>query len=333
MLDIQKVFWKPKIFETKIDDRTSKFELHYLPRWFGHTLGNSLRRIILAYEVAGAITGLKIKWVPYEYTVIDGVKESVIDIMLNFKKLRFRIDENLDKVNWVQQTFKGIGKYYWKDLMLPSGIKLLNPDIYLFEITDPNVELVMEYRIEKGYWYYSLEYLRKREENKEAQDIWLFLIDNYFKVVEYVRYDVEEIIDDFTWGVKDKLILEIRSISPDLSPRDLLSFAWEVLASYARLFIFEDAYIDTSVLVDYSELEEQNAEKEIKKEEEIKVMPIDALPLSERTRNALIKNNILYVEDLEKKKKSELLAMKWIGRKAVEEIIQALANLWKGLAG
>ena len=330
MLDIQKTFWKPKIFETKIDEKTSKFELQYVPRGFGHTLWNSLRRIIIAYEVAGAVTGIKIKGIPYEYTTIDGVKESVMDIMLNFKKLRFKIDENLDKINWVQQTFKWIRKYYSSDLMLPSGIELLNDDVYLFEITDPNVELVIDYRIEKGYGYYSVEFLRKREENKEEQEIWLLLIDNDFKIVDYVRYDVEEIIDDFTGWIKDKLILEIRTISPKLSPREVLSFAGEVLASYARIFIFEDAYIDTSVLVDYSELEEHKVEE---KKEEVKVMPIDALPLSERTRNALIKNGILYVEDLEKKKKSELLAMKWIGRKAVDEIIKALADLGKSLSG
>ena len=91
-------------------------------------------------------------------------------------------------------------------------------------------------------------------------------------------------------------------------------FAGEVLASYAKLFIFDDVYIDKSVLVDYNDL---NEETEMPAEEvgSVKTMPIDALPLSERTRNALIKNNILYVEDLEKKKKSELLVMKGVGRK------------------
>ncbi len=331
MLDIQKVFGKPKIFEKKIDDTTYQYELKYLPRGFWHTLGNSLRRIILAYEPAGAITWLKIKWVPYEYATIDWVRESVIDMMLNLKKLRFKMDESLDKQIWIEQNFKGGKKYYGKDLMLPSGVELVNEDVYLFEITDPNVELVMSFRIEKWYGYYSLDFLRKRDE-EEGKEVWLILIDNDFKVVDYVRYEVEEIIDDFAGGVKDKLILEIKTISPKINARDLVSFAGEVLASYARIFIYEDAYIDTSVLVDYNELEETVKQPE-KEEKEVKVMPIDALPLSERTRNALIKNNILYVEDLEKKKRSELLSMKGIGRKAVEEIIKALENIWKKLAG
>ena len=104
-----------------------------------------------------------------------------------------------------------------------------------------------------------------------------------------------------------------------------------MLASYAKLFIFDDVYIDKSVLVELNEI--KSNETQAAEEMDIKTMPIDALPLSERTRNALIKNNILYVEDLEKKKKGELLLMKGVGRKAIEEISAALQNIDKALAG
>jgi DNA-directed RNA polymerase subunit alpha len=93
MLDIQKLIGSPKIIVSNVDDKTTKFEVKYLPRGFGHTLGNALRRIILGYSMWWAITGMKIKWVPHEYYVIDGVKENVIGIMLNFKTLRFKVDE------------------------------------------------------------------------------------------------------------------------------------------------------------------------------------------------------------------------------------------------
>jgi DNA-directed RNA polymerase alpha subunit len=127
------------------------------------------------------------------------------------------------------------------------------------------------------------------------------LIDNEFKLIDYIKYDVEEIIEDFTGKTKDKLLIEIKSGFKKVSPKEIVMFAGEVLASYAKLFIFDDVYIDRSVLVEYEDLK---IEKEkLPEETNIKTMPIDALPLSERTRNALIKNNILYVEDLEKKKK------------------------------
>ncbi|MEI8092254.1 MAG: DNA-directed RNA polymerase subunit alpha C-terminal domain-containing protein [bacterium] len=108
-------------------------------------------------------------------------------------------------------------------------------------------------------------------------------------------------------------------------------FAGEVLASYAKLFIFDNIYIDKSFLVDMEDIEK--IQDKFHEEASVKTMPIDALPLSERTRNALIKNNILYVEDLEKKKKGELLLMKGVGRKAIDEINSALANIDKSLIG
>ncbi|MBQ9553469.1 hypothetical protein IJU97_00435 [bacterium] len=119
--------------------------------------------MILAYNLGGAVTGLKIKGVPHEYDIISGVRENVIAIMLNLKTLRFKVDENVDSLQWVSQRFKGVGSYSAADLKLPSGIELLNGDVHLFEITDSSVELSIELRIEKGYGYYSLDYLRQRD--------------------------------------------------------------------------------------------------------------------------------------------------------------------------
>ena len=331
MLDIQKLIWSPKIIVSAIDERTTKFEVKYLPRGFGHTLWNALRRIVLWYSVGGAITGLKIKGVPHEYYVIDGVKENVIDIMLNFKTLRFNVDERADNIQRVSQRFKGVGTYTSSNIKLPGGIELLNEDVYLFEITDPSVELNIDIRVEKGYGYYSIDYLRNRDRKDEDNEVNMLLIDNEFKLVEYLKYDVEEVIEDFTGAVKDHLILELKSGFSKVSPKEIIMFAGEVLASYAKLFIFDSVYIDKSFLVDMEELEK--VQEKFHEESNVKTMPIDALPLSERTRNALIKNNILYVEDLEKKKKGELLLMKGVGRKAIDEINSALANIDKALIG
>ena len=329
MLDIQNFIGAPQILVTDVDEKVTKFEITNLPRWFGHTLWNAMRRIILAYNLWWSITGIKIRWVPHEYYVIDGVKEHVVNILLNFKKLRFKFDETLDKVQWISQKFKWIGNYTAWDLKLPSGIELLNPEETLFEITDSSTEVSMDIRIEKGYGYYSLDYLRNRAKKEESSDVNILLIDNDFKLVDYVKYDVEEIIEDFTWSVKDTLHIEIKSWFMNVSPKEMLMFAGEVLASYAKLFVFDDVYVDKSMFVDREELSVVNDSS--LEEMNVKTMPIDALPLSERTRNALIKNQILYVEDLEKKKKAELLVMKWVWKKAIDEINMALWNIWKSL--
>jgi len=313
---------------TEIDDCTTKFELKNLPRWFGHTLGNAMRRIILAYNLGGAVTGIKIKWVPHEYYVIDGVKENVVNILLNFKKLRFTFDEKSEPIQWISQRFKWLWEYKAADLKLPSGITLLNPEEPLFEITDAAVELNMELRVEKWYWYYSLDYLRNRDKKSEWSDVNVLLIDNDFKLVDYVKYDVQEVIEDFNWSTKDTLVIEIKTQFGEVSPKQMLQFAWEVLASYAKLFVFDDLYIDKSVFVEMEDLAIESSTTMVD-EQNIKTMPIDALPLSERTRNALIKNQILYVEDLEKKKKAELLLMKWVWKKAIDEINDSFKQLGK----
>ncbi len=333
MLNIQHFIGVPKISFSQLDDGATRFELKYVPRWFWHTLWNALRRIILAYNLWGAVTGLKIKGVPHEYDVITGVKENVISILLNFKKLRFKIDENAESLQRIAQRFKGIGRYTASDLKFPSGVQLLNGDEFLFEITDSSTEINLELRVEKGYGYYSLEYLRQRDrKEKDTEEVGLLLVDNDFSLVDYVRYDVEEVIEDFSGSTKDALNIEIKVKYDNISPKEIIMFAGEVLTSYAKLFVFDNVYIDKSVLVEYDDLSE--AEEVLPEESgSVKTMPIDALPLSERTRNALIKNNILYVEDLEKKKKSELLVMKWVGRKAIDEITSSLANIGKVLIG
>ena len=333
MLNIQHFIGVPKISFSQLDDGATRFELKYVPRWFWHTLWNALRRIILAYNLWGAVTGLKIKGVPHEYDVITGVKENVISILLNFKKLRFKIDENAESLQRIAQRFKGIGRYTASDLKFPSGVQLLNGDEFLFEITDSSTEINLELRVEKGYGYYSLEYLRQRDKKeKDTEEVGLLLVDNDFSLVDYVRYDVEEVIEDFSGSTKDALNIEIKVKYDNISPKEIIMFAGEVLTNYAKLFVFDNVYIDKSVLVEYDDLSE--AEEALPEESgSVKTMPIDALPLSERTRNALIKNNILYVEDLEKKKKSELLVMKWVGRKAIDEITSSLANIGKVLIG
>lgn len=330
MLDIQKLIWAPKIIVSDLEDNVTRFEVKYLPRGFGHTLGNALRRIILGYSLGGAVTGLKIKGVSHEYHVVDGVLQNVIDIMLDFKQLRFKFDDSIDNLQWISQRFSGVGQYTAKDIKLPAGIELLNPDVNLFEITDPSVELNIDIRIEKGYGYYSIDFLRSREK-KEDTDVNILLIDNEFKLVDYIKYEVEEVIEDFTGSTKDLLVLDIKSGYNAVSPKEIVMFAGEVLASYAKLFVFDNVYIDKSVLVDFDDLHKETVKSD--HEVSVKTMPIDALPLSERTRNALIKNNILYVEDLEKKKKWELLLMKGVGRKAIDEIVSSLANISKSLIG
>lgn len=325
MLDIQKFLGKPTIKVTQ-NKNVSIYRFGPLPAGLGHSLGNLLRRIILAYNPAISITGLKIKWVAHEYSTIDGVKESVLQIMLNLKDLRFKWDLPENPL-WVSKKFKWVWKYTVEDLALPPGVEILTEKKYLFEITDPNVKLEISYRLEKWYRYLSIEELKKREQKNMDEETWsevgLMLIDNDFKIVKSISYKVDEVIADFTAEPNDYIEIAIEPISDKINSKDLLAFAAEVWTSYLKMFVFPDSYVDSSLFVDAEDLwVEWENEVQI---EEVKKTPIDSLTwLSERTRNALIKNKIEFVEDLEKLTKNELLWMKWVGRKAVDEIQKAL---------
>jgi DNA-directed RNA polymerase alpha subunit len=130
--------------------------------------------------------------------VLDGMKESMIDFMLNVKALRFKLSELEEPVQRITQKFSGVKTYTSSDLKLPSGIELLNRDVHLFEITDPSLELIVDMRIEKGYGYYSIDFLRSREKKQQHAEQNLLLIDNDFKLVEYIKYTVKQVIEDFS---------------------------------------------------------------------------------------------------------------------------------------
>jgi len=329
MLDIQSYIGAPRIYLDEKSPLHTDCVIAYLPRGFGHTLWNALRRLILWYDYGASITWFSLSGVSHEYSVLDGVDCSVFDILLRLKQLRFSLMWTQGNEVYIQGKLSWIGEFKASNLVLPAWVTLLSDDCVLCTITDPKVSYQYTIRVEKGSWYYTIEYLEAREKEKESQDIDLILIDNDFRVVDTVTYHVDEVLDDLAWSSKDKLTISLYVKYPTISVKDILSFAWEVLASYGKLFIYEDAYLDKSMFVDYQSLDDHF--HHCQSEEPIKVMPIDALSLTERTRNALIKNDILYVEDLVKKKKNELLTMKWVGRKAVDEINVALSSIGKSL--
>lgn len=125
------------------------------------------------------------------------MKESVIDMLLNFKSLRFSIDESVETEQRVSHTFKGVGKFSAKDIVFPAGVSVLNSDQHIFEVSDSSLSLSVDMRVEKGYGYYSMDYLSSREAKKDDSDANILLVDNDFRIAEYVTYSVEQVIDDF----------------------------------------------------------------------------------------------------------------------------------------
>lgn len=314
---IHKTIWIPKISQENLKANVSSFKIDPLPKGYGITIWNSLRRVLLSSIPGTRVTWIKIKGISHEYSTLPWVKDSVIDMMLNLKDL------SLDKADIGIEWLKLHKNKSWvvtaKDIKLPSGVKILNEDLYITEIDKDWIELDLEIRIEKSVWYLSLEELKKRED-----DVSVLLIDANFSPVLNVKY---EISDTRNWDIINLDSLEMTiTTNGVISPVDALKFSWDMLASYFSIFNEEALQIEWQFISNVKELLEREKE-EVKEELERETYtPIEIMGLSPRTLNALINWNILSIEQLTKCTETKLSSIKWFGKKAMTEIRDCLGE-------
>jgi len=314
----------PKISQKDKENNTSLFSVWPLPRGYGVTLWNSLRRVLLSSIPGTKVTWIKVKWVSHEYSTLPWVKDSVIDIMLNLKNLI--LEKNDIWVEWISLKKKKSWIVSAKDIKTITGVKILNPELYVTEIDKDWLELDIEIRVEKWVWYLSIEDLKKKED-----DTAILLIDTNFSPVESVKYDIsstrfEDIIN------LDSLDITITT-SWAISPVDCLKFSWDMLQSYYSIFNESSMQVEWWFLSDVSELisrEKEEIKVELEKET---YTPIEIMWLSPRTLNALINWDILSIEKLVKCTETKLSSIKWFGKKAMTEIRSSLAERGYKLLG
>jgi len=312
---IHELIWVPKISQKDVNSNISNFEIWALPRWYGVTLWNSLRRVLLSTIPWTKVTWIKVKWVSHEYSSLPGVKDSVLDIMLNLKDLI--VDKKEIWIEWLKLEKNKAGVVTAWDIKTPAGVEILNKDLYITEIDKDWLELDLDIRVEKWVWYKSIEELKELED-----DVNVLLIDANFSPVLNVKYNIEktrhgEIIN------LESLKMEIET-NGSITPVDALKFSWNMLVSYFSLFNEEWLQVEGSFISDVKDL--LNKEKEEIKEELEKetYTPIEIMWLSPRTLNALINGNILSIEQLTKCTETKLSSIKWFGKKAMTEIRDSL---------
>ena len=309
--------WAPKISQKNNTEKVSSFGIGPLPRGYGITIGNSLRRVLLSSIPGTRVTWIKVKWVTHEYSTLPWIKDSVIDIMLNLKSIVLEKSEIW--VEWISLNKKKAWKVTAKDIKLSSDIKILNEDLYITEIDQDKLELDIEIRVEKWVWYMSIEELKKREDDTQV-----LLIDTNFSPVESVKYDI---VTTRSWDVTnlDSLTLDITT-NWAISPVDALKFSGDMLQSYFSIFNEDSMQVEGSFISSVKDL--INREKEEIKEELEKetYTPIEIMGLSPRTLNALINWNILSIEQLTKCTETKLSSIKWFGKKAMTEIRASLSE-------
>lgn len=321
---IHNVIGAPKITQKDLDTHVSSFNVWPLPKGYGITLGNSMRRILLSSIPGTKVTGIKVSGVSHEYSTLPGIKESIIDIMLNLKDLV--VHKSDIGVEWLKLSKNKAGKVTAKDIQTPSGIEIMNKDLYITEIDKDGLELTIDIRVEKGVGYLTVEELKEKEE-----DVEVLLIDTNFSPVVNVKYNIE----NARFGEMTNLdeLEMIVTTNGAISPVDAVKFSGNMLSSYVSIFNEDSLQIEGKFISNVKELiskEKEEVQEELEKET---YTPIEIMGLSPRTLNALINGDILSIEKLTKCTETKLSSIKWFGKKAMTEIRSALAERGLKLLG
>ena len=303
-------FEKPNIECLEVDDNNNyaKFVCEPLERGYGVTIGNSLRRILLSSLTGCALTSVKIEGVLHEFSSIPNVVEDVPEIIVNLKNVRLKFTENEEKV--MRINFKGEGEVTAGDIITDGTVEILNPDLHIATVAEGG-QLIMELTADMGRGYSPSE-----KNKKPNQDISVLPIDSIYTPVKKVNYQVKntrvgQMVD------YDKLIIEVWT-DGSLKAHEALSLAAKVMTGHLELFIdLSEATKNTQVMI----------EKEESKKEKVLEMSIEELELSVRSYNCLKRANISTVEDLISKSESEMMKVRNLGKKSLDEVIAKLHSL------
>ena len=305
--DMIKDFLTPKeILVEEVDSNNSKIVLEPLERGFGHTLGNALRRIILSSIPGAAVSEAKINGVLHEFGSIDGVKEDVINILLNLKGLSVRLSDQEEVEISVSKS--GSGDIKGKDFEIPAGVEIVNPDHVVATLADKG-SLEMTAKITKGRGYVPVDIIALAE--SEDTEVGSLKIDASYSPIKKVSYSVENARVENRTDL-DKRILEVET-NGTIDPEEIVRLAATILQR--QLMAFAELGFET----------EEPEEDEAPPVDPIMLRPVDELELTVRSANCLKVEKIHYIGDLVTRKESDLLRTPNLGRKSLNEIKEVLA--------
>lgn len=290
------------------------YEIDGLYPGYGHTLGNSLRRIILSSLTGAAITSIKIDGVDHEFSSINGVKEDVVNLILNLKKIRIKM--LTDEPQTLELKVKGLKEVTAADIKVPGQVTILNPELYLASIGSKNGELSIEMKVEKGLGYVPKEVLQK-----DRTEIGHIALDAIFSPIRRVNYEVENTrVGNRTDFNKIKIFIETDGT---ITPKEALEESILIMISQLKAIVgFKEPDI---VIKEVEKEEDQNLDSKESDTEFLKTR-IETLALSARTVNALSNSNIRTVGGLARKKEDDLGEIEGLGAKGILEIKKVLSD-------
>ncbi len=305
---------KPRVVSE--DELKGIFEIDNLYPGYGHTLGNSLRRIILSSLPGAAITQVKIEGAEHEFSTLEGVREDVITILLNLRRVRLTLHG--DEPMTITLKKSGVGMVTAADLICPSQVEILNGDQHIAEITAKGTSLEMEILIEKG-----LGYVPREVHQKDKVEIGTIALDAVFTPIRRANYEVENMrVGDRTDYNRLRVFIETDGT---FSPRVALEKAIEIMIHQLKAVIgFQEEYIAQAPAAVTTEATEEAGNEP---NPDVLKTRIETLDLSSRTLQALEEASIRTVGGLVRKKKDDILALDGIGPKGLEEIINLLEQM------
>lgn len=288
-------------------DKSATFTVEPLHSGYGMTLGNSLRRVLLSSIAGGAVVAFRIEGVTHEFTTVDGVKEDVVDIMLNLKNVRFRLHS--EEPVELRLEKKGAGAITAADIKTSADVEVVNPDTHIATVDDSKAKVLMDIVVEPGRGYRTIE-----ESGDKRLHSDMIAVDAVFSPVQRVRYRVENTrVGQMT--DLDKLVITIDT-DGSISPRDAFEEAAAILINqYTALA--GSTRIEAAPAIG-QETEEVDSELQT---------PIEDLNLTARTANALVNNDIRTVHDLVTLSETDLRELKGFGSKALDEVKEKMAEL------
>ena len=299
---------KPKIEIVEHTNSYGKFVVEPLERGYGTTLGNSLRRILLSSIPGAAVRSVKIEGVLHEFSTIPGVVEDTTELILNLKRLSLKIHSDEEKVLVIDADRPG--SVTAADIRADSDVDVMNPDLHIVTLTE-GARVYMELRAGRGRGY-----VPASRNKPEEQEIGVIPIDSLYSPITRVNFSVENTrvgqITDY-----DKLTLEVWT-DGSITPEEAVSIGAKILTEHLLLFVgLTDRGKDTDMMV----------EKENASTDRIMDMPIEELDLSVRSYNCLKRAGINTVAELCSKTEEEMMKVRNLGRKSLEEVIEKLAGL------
>ncbi len=292
-----------KVKDEKVTDDYGEFIIEPLEPGYGHTLGNALRRVLLVSISGAAVTSVKISGVKHKFSTIPGLKENIIDFLLNIKGLNFKLLDSKTS-STVKLSVKGIKEITGKDLELPEDVELVNKDHYLGSLSDKKAKLDMELTLEKGFGY-------SLAEERKVSTLGVIPTDAVFTPVQRVNYEVSPTRVGRQTNL-DKLTLKIWT-NGVVAPKDALKQAAKILAAY-----FFQIYEPKQIKHEDNESESSGIPEQVLK------MTVDELDLPTRIYNSLRNGGIETIGEILDKPKKELASMRNMGGKSISVIEEKL---------